>query len=222
MGADLSAERLVSVVSPLLRNRQSARAWELVRSNWSIEQLLGFFRHPSRDVVLAAVASVGLSGEMHCCEPLTELLHHSDSDVVTAAESALWSIWLTAGTPAATDWLAAALCKVDRCDFEAALESLTGLTQFEPDFSEAHHQRAMVLHTLDHFEEAALEYHQALEGNPRHFAALSGLGHLHTELGDLERAARYYRAALRIHPGLQEIREAVRQIEDGGSRRVVA
>ena len=59
----------------------------------------------------------------------------------------------------------------------------------------------------------------ALRLNPYHFAAAANLGHTYVEEGDVLSALRYYRYALRIHPRLADLREAVRSIEAAQAKR---
>ena len=49
--------------------------------------------------------------------------------------------------------------------------------------------------------------------SPRHFAALTGLGIMLEEMGELERALAAYRAAHAIHPHRPDIEEAIDRIE---------
>ena len=48
---------------------------------------------------------------------------------------------------------------------------------------------------------------------PRHFAALSGLGIMLEEMGDLENALAAFRAAHAIHPHRPDIEQAIGRIE---------
>jgi tetratricopeptide (TPR) repeat protein len=53
----------------------------------------------------------------------------------------------------------------------------------------------------------------ALRLNPHHFGAAAALGHALMEKGDLRGALRFYRKALRIHPRLEDLPDAVRELE---------
>jgi hypothetical protein len=52
-----------------------------------------------------------------------------------------------------------------------------------------------------------------LELEPRHFAALAGLGVLHKEMGNQRAALQAFRRALAIHPFLSVARRAVKELE---------
>ena len=82
----------------------------------------------------------------------------------------------------------------------------------EPDYAEAHFQRGLAFATLDRNDEAAEAFREALRLNPYHFAAAASLGHACLELGDLPAAVRYYRQALRLHPRLDDVPVALREV----------
>lgn len=180
------------------------------------------FGPTSVEALRDAVARLAASGSMMHAPRLTPLLAHPDPHVAAGAETALWSIWMRAGTPAGVEELARAVDCVQSDHLEQALSLLTVLCITEPAFAEAHHQRAIVLHLLERTEEAQAAYSETLRVNPEHFAAAAGLGHVRAERGELLAALQQYRRAVRLNPRLTEIREAVSHIEAALRRRVVA
>jgi tetratricopeptide (TPR) repeat protein len=180
------------------------------------------FGATSVEELRGAIARLAASGSMTHASRLTPLLAHPDPRVAADAETALWNIWMRAGTPAGVEELARAVDCVQSDHLEQALSLLTVLCITEPVFAEAHHQRAIVLHLLERTQEAQAAYRETLRANPEHFAAAAGLGHVYAEHGELLAALQQYRRALRLNPRLTEIREAVFQIEAALRRRVVA
>lgn len=212
---------LISIDPPLACGDLRAVLVRL-RESWPPERLVELFASPLAPVVKTAATCLGLTGTARHCGRLAALLKHSDEQVARAAENALWSIWMRAGSEDANGQLAAAVEQHKTGDFGAALRVLDALLKAEGSFAEAHHQRGLALHSLERYEEAGLAYQQALALNPHHFAALAGLGHICAEQDDFAGALRYYRRALDIHPRLTEIGEIVPQLEAALKRRVVA
>lgn len=165
------------------------------------------------DTVRAAVLYLGVYGTLRECALLALCLHHTDEGVAELAEYGLWRIWMQAGSRRANQDLAAAIDRIRAEDFDAAIAHLTQLTMAEPSFAEAHFQYGLALCLAGRLDDAIASYRVALGLNPYHFAAAAALGHAHVEQDNLADALGFYRRALRIHPGLKSLREAIRDLE---------
>lgn len=82
-----------------------------------------------------------------------------------------------------------------------------------PEFAEAWNKRATAHYLLGDYEASIRDIEQTLRLEPRHFGALSGLGMIMVELGEVEKALRAFRLALEINPHLSDISEEVRRLE---------
>jgi tetratricopeptide (TPR) repeat protein len=212
----------LAAIDPPLRDGDLAWVLARLRGNWPPERLVELLASPSSSVSRTAATCLGLTGSMDHCERLVPLLGHSDEQVVSAAEDALWNLWMRAGSKEGTVRLQAAIERLQQNDAESALRILHDLTTTEESLAEAHHQRAIALHSLERLDEAESAYKETLALNPYHFAAAAALGHVCVQRGDCTGALRYYRRALRIHPQLAEVREIVPPLEAAIKRRVVA
>jgi tetratricopeptide (TPR) repeat protein len=193
-----------------------------LRADWSPERLAELLASPLSAVAAAAATCLGLSGSMKHCQRLVSALGHTDDQVAAAAENALWSIWMRAGSEDACARLRTAVRQLERGEIEAALVTLRDLIAAEGSMAEAYHQQAIALHSLEQYQEAEAAYQQAVALNAYHFAAVAGLGHIRAQGGDWAGALGYYRRALRINPRLTDIREIVPQLETAIRKRVVA
>lgn len=216
------AAQLLERVGPAWRRRDVAALLALLEQQWPSERLARLLRCDDAAVVCLAAGCLGMVGSLRDEAALAELLHCKDADTRDAAEDALWRLWMQAGSSCGNAMLAEALKHVERDEFDAALALLDHLTIDEPTFAEAHHQRGIVLHLLDRLEPAAEAYKIAIDLNPHHFRAMASLGHVFAQRGKLAGALRAYRAALRVHPGLSELREVVPQLAAAIDRRSVA
>ena len=133
--------------------------------------------------------------------------------VVQLAEHCLWSIWMQSGSEEGNRHLAAAVGCMKTGDHAAAIKVLDALVAREPEFAEAHFQRGLALAAADQTAEAEDAYRQALRLNPYHFGAAAALGHACVERGHLQAALHFYRQALRIHPQLEDVPDAVHEVE---------
>lgn len=218
---DLEA-RFAGIFAPLLARNDVAGALAALRGGWKSSELKELLGSSDAEIVRLAVSCLGFVGKFHHSPYLVEKLHHADARVTAAAENALWSVWMRAGSKAANAKLATAVRYLGKDDVDGALSLLDDLCDEEPDFSEAHHQRAIALHSQDRLHEAEQAYREVIAGNPFHFSALAALGHLNLERDDFDSALRCYREALTIHPRLPELHTVVEQLETVVNRRVVA
>ena len=211
-----------AAIDPPLVGGDLATVLARLRGNWPPERLVELLASPLPAAVKTAATCLGLTGSMGHCDRLVSLLGHDDERVVAAAEDALWSIWMRAGSEDATAQLRLAIQRLQQDDAESALRVLRELTAADCSLAEAHHQRAIALHSLERYDEAEAAYQTAVALNPCHFAAVAGLGHICVQRGDYTGALRHYHCALQIHPRLAEIREIVPQLEAAIKRRIVA
>lgn len=212
----------LSSIGPLLERNDRAGVIRTLSENWPASRLVDFFSSDIDEVVRLAAVCLGMIGHMSDARYLSHLLAHETESVVTAAEDALWSVWMRAGSDAARNELALALRDLQSQRTDAGLARLERLCLNEADFAEAHHQRGMALHGLGFAEEALAEYREALELNPLHFAALASIGHLLIEQADYSAALQHYRSAVAIHPHIADLPELLPQLEQLVQRRNVA
>ena len=74
-------------------------------------------------------------------------------------------------------------------------------------------RRATAYYLSRQYERSLADAEKVLELEPRHFAALAGLGVLHKELGNERAALQAFRRALAIHPHLSAALRAVKELE---------
>ena len=209
-------------IEPSLRAGDFATALARLRANWPPERLSQLLAAADARVTRLAANCLGMTGSSESCTALVALLGHAEPSVVSAAEDALWHIWMRAGSKAAQKKLRVAIERLNAGAAEEALLALDEGIKLDAGFAELHHQRALALEALDRIEEAAAAYEATIEHNPRHFSAIAGLGHLRALREDYRGAVRYYLRALQVHPGLTDLRTIIADIEAALGRRVVA
>lgn len=160
----------------------------------------------------AAILALGLLGTMdHANRPLTDALHDDDYDVRQQAAESLRLLWFRGAGDDAHQELTKALRKRDR---GRARDALDQIVLKYPAFGEAYNQRAILHYRDKEWAKAVADCEKALQCNPQHFGALSGLGQALLQLRKTRAALRAFRQALKIHPGLEGIAETVRVLEN--------
>lgn len=106
-----------------------------------------------------------------------------------------------------------ALIYVRRGLLKPALDTLDRLLSRTPRFAEAWFRRASIYYVMNEPDRAKADLDRAIELEPRHFVALMTRGQLFLERREWKSALGDFRAALRVHPFLQEQRLMLPHLE---------
>ena len=87
------------------------------------------------------------------------------------------------------------------------------MIQDSPWIAEAWCQRGISHYHREQYEAAIHDCHQALEINPYHFTAAAGMGQCYLLQDNPVAALEAFRRALRLNPGLEEVRSRVVQLQ---------
>jgi tetratricopeptide (TPR) repeat protein len=209
-----AGRRLVEVARPYWEQDDRDGLARDLRADWSPECLALLLGSEDVEVVEAAVAGLGLIGGMAMCPCIARLLHHENPSVVSAAEDALWSVWLRAGGAMGQAVLSRIAESIRSHETENVAAMLTELIRAQPTYAEAYHQRSQVYYLDNAFENALRDAGRAHELNPWHFGALANRAHALVALGHFREALEVYRDVLRLHPRMPGIRTAIQHLRD--------
>lgn len=211
MTHEATADHVLQVVAPGASIDRAVLV-TLLRENPHSAALIPLLNASEPETVRAAIVYLGLRGSLRDCPVLALNLQHEDPLVAHLAEYGLWSIWLQSGTADGNRRLAAGVASIKNERYDDAIDILGALVEDEPTFAEAYFQYGLALTSADRSDDAAGAYRQALRLNPYHFGAAAALGHTCIEQGNFRAALHYYRQALRIHPRLEDVREALQEL----------
>jgi tetratricopeptide (TPR) repeat protein len=120
--------------------------------------------------------------------------------------------WMRSGSDTADLLMSRAGEAIKAKDYPLAIELLDRVIALQPGWAEAWNRRATAFYLLDDPVSAIADLRQVLAREPRHFAALAGLGHIYMASGDKARALDTFRRALAIHPYLDPVRTTVERL----------
>jgi tetratricopeptide (TPR) repeat protein len=159
-----------------------------------------------------ALLALGLIGTMKNSNGLVaSLLQDRDRGVRKFAADALLGLWTRADTDAHNEELRRLVDLRDRRKKRAGLDALIAAA---PAFAEAYNQRAILHFQNEDWHKSIADCEHTLKLNPYHFGAAAGMGRCYMQLGRHRAALKAFRQALRIHPGLEEIEETIRALEN--------
>ena len=127
-----------------------------------------------------------------------------DSASAKAIDNQIWSLWTTPTDPDLASRMREILIARSTGDVSTAMTLLDELVVDFPDYAEGWNQRATLYYMTGDFERSIADCAKVLELEPRHFGALSGRALMYLQLGQRDLALRDMRAALAIHPFLNE------------------
>jgi tetratricopeptide (TPR) repeat protein len=127
-------------------------------------------------------------------------------------EAAIWQLWMKSESPTAEVLLGQAVNALASGEQWASLAILDRLVKVHPEFAEAWNKRATVYYMVGRYSDSLADINRVLDLEPRHFGALSGLGMIKREQGDLKGALAAFRDALAVNPQLQGAKQAVEEL----------
>lgn len=145
-------------------------------------------------------------------ELFSRLAAAKDETEANGVASLIERRWMRSGSDTADLLMARSGEAIKGKDYPLAIEILDRVIALQPGWAEAWNRRATAFYLLDDPVSAIADLRQVLAREPRHFAALAGLGHIYMANGDKGRALDAYRRALAIHPHLDTVRTTVEHL----------
>ena len=137
-----------------------------------------------------------------------------DADSAKLVETRIWALWLASGSDTADLLMSRVKTAIDGKDTNLAIELLDAVIELRPDYVEAWNRRATLHFTNKDYGKSLADIRQVLAREPRHFAALSGLGVIMQEFGEEKLALEAFRRALAVNPHLQKIPDFVKTLTE--------
>lgn len=142
------------------------------------------------------------------------LQNTNDDEEAHLIEVTIRHVWAQSGRQAVDGLMKQAAEAVHSGHTEDALAALDQVVSAAPDFVEGWNMRATVHYLRDEYGEAVADIERVLALEPRHFAALAGLGRILLELEDKKAALRAFDAALAINPHLNDVRKESNELRE--------
>ena len=157
-------------------------------------------------ICFVAAPSLSFAGTTSERERLFEALKTAKTEREgRLAENAIWNWWLdqapTREVRAAIDH---GMKRRESYDFEAAEAAFDEAIEKAPDYAEGWNQRAFARFLRDNIDGSLSDLEKAVELDPDHFAAWSGMYHVLMRMGRPEVAIAALSRAVTIHPWLKE------------------
>lgn len=176
-------------------------------------QALAALEQPEPTRRAAAVARLADIGTMPDTERLARRLTDDVDEVRELANLALWQIWGRSGDRAIDALFQRGIEQMEASELDEAVVTFSEIIRRKPAFAEGWNKRATIHFLMGDLDASLKDCHEVLKRNRLHYGALSGMGQIYLQQGDLERALSHFQRALKINPNLPGVIDAVRLLE---------
>ena len=159
-------------------------------------------------LTLALAPSVGADQSDARLDDLFENLgSSSDPNAIRALENQIWEIWFQHSNPDVERLMEMGTRRMNDRQFPEALLIFNQLVENFPAYAEAWNKRATLFFMVGNLEASIADIEETLTLEPRHFGALSGLGLVYLQQGELEQAREAFENLIEVHPYSPNARE---------------
>jgi tetratricopeptide (TPR) repeat protein len=137
----------------------------------------------------------------------------SDSEAKTI-EVAIRHVWAHSGVPTVDGLMVQAITAMRGGDFDKALDFADKVIEIDPRFAEGWNLRATIHYMRDDYGPAIADISHVLSLEPRHFAALAGLGKIMLDMDEKKAALWAFERALAINPHLDSVRDEINDLRE--------
>lgn len=176
-------------------------------------QALAALEQPEPARRAAAVTRLADIGTMPDTERLARRLNDDVDEVRELANLALWQIWGRSGDRAIDALFQRGVDQMEASDLDEAVVTFSEIIRRRPAFAEGWNKRATIHFLMGNLDASLQDCLEVLKRNRLHYGALSGMGQIYLQQGDLERALSHFRRALAINPNLPGVIDAIRLLE---------
>ncbi|MAS05650.1 MAG: hypothetical protein CL534_13350 [Ahrensia sp.] len=167
-------------------------------------------------VALLALGSVALGAAPLDREALADRLFERLAAATTEeegrrAEDAVWEMWIDHPDAEIRDAIALGMRQRESYDWDAALQTFSGVIESDPGYAEGWNQRAFIHFLKGDYDASLADLDKTLELEPRHFGALAGVGLIYLSTNRFDEGQEILRQAVALHPFLKERRMLVPQ-----------
>jgi len=149
-------------------------------------------------------------------ELLGELYHRlreaENQDSAELIASAIEQLWLRSGSDTIDLLMSRAGILIAGERFDTALRILNSVVELAPDYPEGWSRRAEIFFVKKEIRKSLDDLRHVLALDPSHYKAIQGLGLLMREVGDDKAALQAIRKVLKVHPYLEDARQAEQEL----------
>ncbi len=159
------------------------------------------FRNLAITILIFLASTTHASQKDERLEPLfVELQASSSVWEAKIIETQIRAIWIESEQEDINLLMRKGVLAIEMREFPVALQIFDFIIEKKPDFAEVWNKRAITYYLMENYDASMKDIHKAIFLEPRHFNAMSGLGFIHTKLGEYDEALAVFQKISKIHP----------------------
>jgi hypothetical protein len=206
---------LVRFYRSYLCHQDSARFIKNVNRHYGVATLQRLVSTGGPILRRASVLAIGFVGDYGSNTVIGRAMVDRDRGVRSIAERSIRDLWCRVGSRSQRQSLRNVIRLNHDKKFGDGVRIATELIHDAPWIAEAWCQRGMAYYHLSEYTQAVCDCREALEINPYHFTAAAGMGQCFLLENSPAPALEAFRVALRLNPGMEEVRTQVIQLQRG-------
>ena len=115
-------------------------------------------------------------------------------------EARIWALWMQTPSDTAALLMLRAKAAIEAQKVDVALKLLDAVIKLRPDYVEAWNRRATLYYLKNDYSHSLEDIRQVLIREPRHFGAMTGLGLIREQLGQIVAGLRASAAQVKLVP----------------------
>ncbi len=137
----------------------------------------------------------------------TNLQRATNDREIRLTEYRIWEIWLSHADSQVEILMQIGIERMNTEAYDDALLIFSQLINRYPNYAEAWNKRATLYYLAGDYVASIRDIEATLQLEPRHFGALSGLGLVYLQQGELTEARDAFAALLEVHPNSPNAKE---------------
>ncbi len=144
----------------------------------------------------------------------SELKRERNEKAAERIASRIWAEWSRSGSASIDLMMGWSKTAMDNKKFDVALDFLDQVVTMKPAYAEGWNRRATVHFMMHNYAKSMSDINHALQLEPRHFGALSGMGQILKGSGEDELALQAWQRVLDIYPMMRSAQNEVATLSE--------
>ncbi|HEY4192351.1 MAG TPA: hypothetical protein VGM46_06865 [Mesorhizobium sp.] len=173
---------------------------------------VGFAQPAWADDAIAATAPLDRKARLD--RLFVDLKHERNDKAAERIAGNIWQEWSDSGSASINLMMQWSQKAIEAQKFDVALDFLDQVTTLDPTYAEGWNRRATVHFMMKSYGKSMADIGQALELEPRHFGALSGMAQIMADTGHKQSALAAWQRVLALYPMMRSAQNEVSTLSE--------
>jgi tetratricopeptide (TPR) repeat protein len=157
---------------------------------------------------------VAMTKQARLDQLFTDLKHERNEKAAERIAGRIWNEWFQSGSASIDLMMQWSQQAIEKQKFDVALDFLDQVVTLQPNYAEGWNRRATVHFLMKNYGKSMSDIDHALQLEPRHFGALSGLAQIMADTGHKQSALEAWQRVLAIYPMMRSAQDQVATLSE--------